>query len=158
MEDYETAIDYNLQALEIYREFDDLSGITYTLLEIGSTYIFMEKYKEAAPYLEEAMEKVPEVRSLQLLSGANQYMYRYHLATKNYEKALKFHERYKLIEDSIYTEYSSQQIADMRTLYETEMKEAEITSLMQEKTIHELQIKKSKNLRTFFIIALLLYQ
>jgi len=156
MEDHETAIEYNRQSLELYREANDISGLVYSLLEVGRAYVFLERYAEAAPYMEEALEKAREINSLQLLSGAYQYLYEYNLAIEDYEDALEYHKLYKWIEDSIYTEYSSQQIADMRTLYETEMREAEIVQLMNENTIHELKIRKSENLKIFFIVALIL--
>jgi adenylate cyclase len=155
-DDYETAIKYNQQALDIYREINDHLGIMYGLLEIGKAYTYLEKYNEAIPYLNEALSNLEDVNSLQLISGTYQYLYEYHLAIKDFEKALEYHQKYNMVEDSIYSENSSQQIADMRTLYETEKKEAEISQLTSEKTIHELQIRKSEYLKVFFIIALIL--
>jgi len=154
--DYETAGEYNQLALEYYRKIDDQIGIVYGLLEIGRGYMFLEKFDEAAPYLEEALVLIEDINSLQLISGTYQYLYEYFLAIKDFKNALKYHELYKTIEDSIYTDYSSQQLAEMMSLHEAEKKEAEITQLTNEKTIHELKIRKSENLKLFFLMALIL--
>ena len=44
----------------------------------------------------------------------------------------------------------------MRTFYETEKKEAAINQLINDKTIHDLKLKKSENMKWFFIVASLL--
>lgn len=154
--DYETAIKYNLQALDIYREINYHIGMIYSLLEIGRTYTYLEKYNEAILFLNEALSKLEDVNSLQLISATYKYLYEYYLTIKDFEKALEYHQKYNIVEDSIYSENSSQQIADMRTLYETEKKEAEISQLTSENTIHELQIRKSEYRKVFFIIALIM--
>ena len=154
--DYENAIMYNQQALEISREIDDMNDMIYNLLEIGKMYFSMSKFDKAAPYLEEARSNIKNIKSLQLKSGIYQYLYEFHLAKKEYEKALNFYVKYIELEDSIYTESSNEQIAQMRTIYETEKKEAEIVQLNNEKTIQELKLRKSENLKLSFIIASIL--
>ena len=57
------------------------------------------------------------------------YTYQFYEKKKDYMEALKYHILYNEIKDSIYTETSSEQMAEMRTQYETEKKEAEIHQL-----------------------------
>jgi len=154
--EYETSLTYSHQALEIYRETNDLNGIIYGLLDVAKAYFLLEEFKEAAPYFEEALKLSENNNSLQLKSGTYMYHYQYYLAQKDFEKALHFYEQYITIKDSIYTETSSEQIAEMRTVYETEKKEAEITRLTNEKTIQNLKLKKSENTKWSFVVASIL--
>lgn len=155
-DDFDRSIEYNRQALAIYRELNEKQGIIYTLLELGHTYTELKNFARANEYLKEALVLVQEQESLQLKSGAYQYMFEYFEETGDFKNALAYHELYKLIEDSIYSVRSSSQIAEMRTLYETEKIQAENTRLLNEQTIRDLQIRKSENLKIFFIIALVL--
>jgi len=154
--DYKKALKYNQQALDMCREIDNMNNIVYNLLEIGKIHFSMSNFDKAAPFLEEAQSMIKNINSLQLKSGVYQYLYEYNLAKKAFKKALNFYIRYIEINDSIYTEDSNDQIAQMRTLYETEKKEAEITQLNNEKIIQDLKLKKSNNLKWSFIVASIL--
>lgn len=153
MDDHHTAIAYNEQALDIYRETNDLYGIIHCILEIGHAYVNLGQTDRAGPYLQEALDHIGEIGSLQMISGIYQYLYIYHEAAGNYKRALEFHEKYTAVEDSIYSDRSGRQIAELQVMYETEKKEAAIAQLTNENIINELCLKKSENLRIFFIIA-----
>lgn len=154
--EYDKALDYDKRALTIYNGIDDLRGAVSITLDIGRIYFLRNQFNEAAPYMNEALAKIDEVNSLQVKSACYQYHYEFHLAQKDYPKALDFYQKYTMVKDSMYTENSSQQIAEMQTLYETEKKEAEIDQLTNEKTIQELKLKKSENMQWFFTVVTLL--
>lgn len=155
-EEYQTGIDYNLQTLELYTSIDDPVGIQYTILDIGRGYTFMGEYEKARSYLQRALDNLDKVQSLQVISTTYEYLYILYEATGDYQQALKYHIQFNQIEDSIYSEYNSQQIAEMRTQFETEKRESEIIQLTNERIIQDLRIKKTENIRTFFIIAFVL--
>ena len=106
--------------------------------------------------MKQAYNHSQAIESLHMKSATYLYMYQFYDTKKDYKEALKYHILYNKIQDSIYTETSSEQIAEMRTQYETEKIEAENIQLTNERTIQDLRIRKSENLRTFFIIALVL--
>ena len=108
---------------------------------------------ESIVFLNEALILSKESNSLTLLSSSYQYLHELFLLQNDHNKALNYHLLHTEIKDSIYSENSSKQIAEMRTLYDTEKKEAEITQLTNEKTIQDLQLKKSENMKLFFIIS-----
>nr|NQU93740.1 tetratricopeptide repeat protein [Bacteroidota bacterium] len=151
--EYETSLQYNRQALVIYEEINDQLGIVHSLLDIGKANFLSGKFEEAAPLLEKALTISKEINSLRLISAAYQYLFEYNQARKDYKQALDYYQLFTDIKDSIYNENSSEQIAQMRTQYETEKKEAAIVQLTNENTIHELQLKKSENTKWFFIVA-----
>jgi len=155
--EHEISLKYHQQALEIYREENYLPGIVINLNHIGQAYfLHLNQPEKAAPYLEEALLVAENLNSLQIISDTYQNLYQYHRARNDFEKALEFYQLYTTTKDSMYTETSSEQIAQMRTLYETEKKEAAINQLTNEKTIQDLQLRKSENLKWSFIVLSLL--
>ena len=155
-EEYEVSIIYNRRALEIYREINEPFGVIYTLLEIGKAKFELRKFDEADPFLKEALAMAEDNNSLRLKKGTFLYLYQYYLEKKNFEQALEFFERFIKVKDSLFSENSSDQIAQMRTLYETEKKEAAINQLTSEKTIQDLKLKDTENMIWFFTVALFL--
>lgn len=151
--EFNKALVYNQQALDMCREIDDMNGTVYNLLDIGKIHFTMSNFDKAAPYLDEAQSMLKNINSLQLKSGIYQYLYEYNLAKKDFKKALNLYVKYIEINDSIYTENSNEQIAQMRILYETEKREAEIAQLNNEKTIQDLKLRKSDNLKWSFVGA-----
>ena len=151
--DFEISMDYNRKALEIHREMNNTRGIIYNLLDLGRTNSVIGKSHKSELYFEEALALTENVNSLYIKSGAYRILYEYHYDKKNFEKALDFYQKYTTVQDSMYSEQSSEQIAEMKTRFETEKKEADILSLTNEKTIQELQLKKTNDLKWFFIAA-----
>lgn len=152
----ETALSYYKQGLGINREINEIIGMIHNLLDIGKANTTLKRYNAALAPIEEALEKSKEINSMSLQRSSYQYLYDYYMAKREFEQALFYHEQYDLLSDSIYSVNSSLQIAEMRTLYETEKKEAEITQLNSEKTIHELHLNKLENRNLFFLIAVIL--
>jgi len=154
--DYETALKYSQEALGIVRALNDERGIIFALLDSGKASYLLGKNTDALNYLNEALERAKESNTLKLIQGSYEYLHDYYLAQNNHKKALENYVLYAKYKDSIFNEESSKQIAEMRTQYDTEKKEAEIVQLTNEKTIQDLKLKKSENTKLFFIIASLL--
>jgi len=154
--EFQTSIDYNNQALEIYQDLNDSRGSVHSLLDIAKAYANLEQFEIAEKNLEQAYAHSQSVESLHIKSATYLYMYQFYNTKKDYREALRYHIMYNKIEDSIYSETSSEQMAEMRTQYETEKKEAEIHQLTNEKTINDLQLKKSENQRLFFLLSAIL--
>jgi adenylate cyclase len=154
--EYETSLLYRRQALEISREVNDPNGLVYSLLDLGKTLLLLEKFDDASLYLNEALSLCESTNSFELQSGTYLFMHEFYLAKQDYKQALEFYELHTIAKDSMYNENSSRQIAQMKTLYDTEQKEAAITQLTNEKIIQSLELNKSENLKWFFIIAFFL--
>lgn len=154
--EHETSLPFRKQALEVAREVNNPSGLIHSLLDLGKNLFLLERFDDAAPYLDEALSLSESTNSFQLQSGTYLYLYQFYLAKQDNKRALEFYLLHTAIRDSIYNENSSRQIAQMKTLYDTEQKEAAITRLTNEKTIQSLELNKSENLKWFFIVAFFL--
>jgi hypothetical protein len=76
----------------------------------------------------------------------------------NYPSAIKHYQRYKLLQDSLFNETKSRQIASLDVLHETErkekdiqLKEQSIKALTKERLLQEEQIKKDELIRNVII-------
>ena len=154
--EFHTSIDYNNRALKIYQDLNDSRGIVHSSLDIAKAYANLDQFDVAEDYLDQAHTHSKSVKSLHIKSSAYLYTYQFYEKKGDYREALKYHILYNEIKDSIYTETSSQQMAEMRTQYETEKKEVEIHQLTNEKTIRDLQLRKSENQRIFYLLAAIL--
>ena len=86
MGNFQKAIDYTLQGLEVRKKTDDIPGVIYSLLNLGNMYLDAEQ-------LESALKLFKECESFSLEHGLTPYNYlliqiaRTFLLLKQYEKA-----------------------------------------------------------------------
>ena len=108
-------------------------------VELGNLYIDMKAPQKAILYLDEALKIADSVNSVDYLMSV------YHLRSQSYEllgntllalEDLKKHQVYK---DSIFSSKKIQQIEELKTIYETEKKEAALA--LQEEEINTLNEK-----------------
>ena len=71
-------------------------------------------------------------------------------------QALAYHQQYADLQASILNETTTQQIAQMQTLYETQQKERAIETLQQQRNLQEIRANQEKNLRYSIIIVTIL--
>ena len=75
---------------------------------------------------------------------------------KNYQNALEYHERYQALNDSIFNEKNSKQMAELQARYDSEKKDKEIQLLKKNEVIQQLDLKQQKVLTYSFIFISLL--
>lgn len=127
--DFEGAIKQYQLALDMSLQMNERMGIALYKANIGGAYNQLKKHAQAVPYFEEAkliaeQEKLGRVR-LQCYDGlavAASYL-------GDGEKAEHYIGLFKELKDSLYNADRSEQLADMRTFYETEKKEKENEAL-----------------------------
>lgn len=101
--DYDKALDYYENALEIFMEIDDKSDMANTLNSIGGLYHYRDQYEDALKYYEKAYEIFRETGDKQgkgkSLNGIGSSYYELSL----YNEALNYHEQaleiFKKIDD-----------------------------------------------------------
>jgi len=120
------------ESIEISRREDVKLGLTAGLQEMANLLIEQGNYSQALPYIEEVIETAREIGALPALSDAlktrSVILSRLNLHQRAYEDYAEYH----LLTDSIYDLRKNQQIEELKTIYETEQKEAEIALQKQE--------------------------
>lgn len=148
----ELALQYYLKCLENDKQVNDSYGITLSLLNIGESYKQMKLYDKSLSYLLQAKNICLENDAKPLLKDSYRSIADCYQNMHRYDSAYKYIERYSLLKDSLLSEESTQQIAEMQTRFETEKKDLQIA-----KQNAELQVSKSdaqrKNTINYLLLA-----
>jgi signal transduction histidine kinase/Tfp pilus assembly protein PilF len=152
------ALEYQKQALSIQQKTGNTEGEIIAYISLSKTYINIKKYKDAAENLEKAAVKAANFNTKMLLDIYEEESGLYEKMGK-YNEAYNTYRRYKELNDSLFNENSSLQIAELQTKYETEKKDKEISLLLRDKKISDLNRNEEILIRNILlggIIALLL--
>lgn len=153
---YSKALEYFLKAYKLNSELDDKKAQASTLTLIGDIYYVQENYSNALENYLKSAEIAMELGIKDMLKENYQAISDVYQAMGNYEKAYEYQKQYSDIKDSIYSEESINQIADMQTKYETEKQEEEINLLKKETELQDLKINKGYLLIGFIVGILVL--
>ncbi|MEA2096361.1 MAG: tetratricopeptide repeat-containing sensor histidine kinase [Candidatus Cloacimonadota bacterium] len=152
LNNFSMSLEYYLEALKLKEEIGDIWGISNTSLNIGQIYVKLKNYKKAFIYINNALEIADKIESKHLQKNSYNNFSELYTAREDYQKALEYYKLYTEVKDSIFTEESSEKIAEMQTKYETEKKEKENEILKKDNDIQKLEINKQQNLRNSFIV------
>lgn len=156
LNNFNKSLEYYLEALQIKEEIGDKWGISNTSLNIGMIYVELLNYDKAFQYLNNALNLAEKIESRHLLKDSYIKFSELYTAKEDYKKVLEYYKLYTEEKDSIFTEESSEKIAEMQTKYETEKKEKENEILKKDNDIQKLEINKQQNLRNSFIVISIL--
>ncbi len=152
LNNFNESLEYYLEALKIKEEIGDKWGISNISLNIGMIYVKLQNYNQAFLYLKNGLTLAETIESRHLLKDSYINFSELYTAKEDYRKALEYYKLYTEEKDSIFTEESSEKIAEMQTKYETEKKEKENEILKKDNDIQKLEINKQQNLRNSFIV------
>jgi len=126
------ALGYIQKSLDYYRKADDPEGILGALYTLGKTYYILKDYSKSIEAYKES-EKMALERNL---TGGIQYLYEAlampYYDMQDYRNAYDCYIKYMTIRDSVYNSEKSQQILELETRYESELKQKEIMRLTAE--------------------------
>nr|WP_308992433.1 histidine kinase dimerization/phosphoacceptor domain -containing protein [Mariniflexile sp. KMM 9835] len=140
--------------------------VSLAYLKIGTFYVEQEYYTKAKVLLLKSLEFPAGTSSVSNKVKANLMLFKTDSALGNYKSAIKYYQRYKELNDSIFNETKSRQIEELQIQYETVKKEHDIQSLKNENLIQNSKLAKTTILKNFvfgglilfFIVSLLLYR
>jgi len=123
---YSDALDYYQKSLTISEEYKDQEMISNRYHDIGSVYLSMNRVDLAQQLFEESLaiaQSIGAKENVKLCYNSLSDLF----ATKgDYKTALQYRNLSVQINDSIYSEATHKQIAELQTRYETEQKEQQI--------------------------------
>lgn len=131
------------KSLEIHKNIENKNGVATTLFKIGIIYNLIKQPRTAITYLTEAINIYKEIGAKDMLKEAHFERSNSYELLENYKKTLFDYEEFNIITGELYTEAKSQQIEELKTIYETEKKEQQI--LLQDKEINILNQKADIN-------------
>jgi len=155
--DYTSAMDYHIRSLNIREEIGDKEGIATSLTSIGSIYNAQGEFAKAIAYNTRALTIAQEVGAALETRGAANMLYEAYKAIGRHKPALEMYELYITMRDSIDSEENQKEVIRQEYKYAYE-KEALADSLVfaKKEAIKDWQLKKSDNIKLFFIFASIL--
>lgn len=144
LKEYSKAKNYLQQAYEIYRNLGYKKSISMNLNQLASVSIQSKNEEEAIEFLEQSLDIAKSIGAKDNMSDSYQLLSLAYKSKRDYQKSLLNYEAYKTINDSIFNKTKSQQIEELRAIYDTEKKEQQIA--LQENEISLLG-QKEKNSR-----------
>ncbi|NPA44948.1 MAG: AraC family transcriptional regulator [Chlorobi bacterium] len=145
-----------LKALDIFQQTGYSKGVYNCKINLSHLYSLIKNHKKAIKYGLEALN-MKEDKSLKNLAEGYYILSENYFDMKNYSLAYHYLKKYTEINDTIFNLEKNRQINDLRTKYETDKKEAQITILKQKAEIQALELEKKQerieNITLFFIIV-----
>ncbi len=122
---------YYLKALRIKKKLGDNYQVAYISNNLGAICKDMKRYDEALRFLNNADSLMKNRSNFLILRQNAKITSALYSDMHDFEKALQYYKRYTAYKDSILNEKTEQQIAMLKTKYETQKKEAQIQKQAQ---------------------------
>ncbi len=138
---YEEAIEYYQKIIASSEKTKDMTSMGLYLQNIGTALSRSKQYDKALPYFEKAEAQ----KNLLLSEKIEIYKHRVELdsAVGNYKSAFQYHYKQRILEDSILNIKKNSQISELKTKYETEKKEQQISILNTQNQLKGVELEKS---------------
>ncbi|MBI9064742.1 MAG: tetratricopeptide repeat-containing sensor histidine kinase [Marinilabiliaceae bacterium] len=154
--EYELAHQCFQKSLDIKQKIGMKAGIAHTLTNMGSLHQLQEHYKEAIKAFKKAEKISVSILSLKEQLRVCQGLYEcYKLAGKT-SLALTYLEQYSDLNEQLFNEENSRQIANLEIEYQTEQKEKENDLLRQQIDLNQSKIKYQLIIGLILCAALLI--
>ncbi len=156
LKNYDQALKCFNEAIVIKLEMGDIGGLAHSYNNLGDLYLDMKLYDKSTEYNLKSIEEAKKTNNIGILQNAYLSLSEVNEAKHNFEQAYVYHKLYLNYKDSLFTTEKSQQIAELSTKYETEIKDKEIVKKNAEIKIKETEAKQKETQRNAFIVGFLL--
>lgn len=141
------------QALKTKTSLEDGPGIASVLGNLAHIYAKTGRQAQAITSLLESNQLAEKAGRKDYLINNNQLLSEIYTSRRDFENALKHHNAFAALKDSVDSEAYSKQLSELQIQYETTKKEQQLTALNQENTIQKLSISRRNTIIS--IIAVL---
>jgi signal transduction histidine kinase len=145
---------YYNESIGIAREIHSDEALVKSLLGLTDLYIRMQQPRRAMAPLAEVRAAADRSDAMPWMEKVYLYSSRLDSARGDYRSAYQWFKKYSHLNDSLFNERKSQQVAQMQELYESEKKDKEITLLSEAKKMEELKLSSN---RTLLIISIIFF-
>ena len=151
---YEDALKNHLSAIKIGEQIGGKYVLSLVMKNAGLDYGALNQHSKAIAYLMKAIQLAAEIKAKSVREESYQALSGIYEHQGDFNNALKYHKLYAFLKDSIYNEARSMQMAEMKTKYETERKDDEISLLNKENAMKDAEMKRQKLVKNVFIAGL----
>jgi two-component sensor histidine kinase/tetratricopeptide (TPR) repeat protein len=118
---------------------------------MGNFYLVTRQYGKARYYLDEALRLNTFKVTMKYTADIHLLLFRVDSAQGRYREAIAHHQRYKSLNDSIFNEKQSKQIASLQIQYKTREKEQNIALLTKQNEIQQARLKQQDFLQQVIV-------
>jgi serine phosphatase RsbU (regulator of sigma subunit) len=152
--DYSKALLYMNKALKLHEKNDDVKSLSNIHQELSKLYYLQNNFTQALSYGKEAVKYANLSKSKNEILNANKNLATILYHNRNYQLAYRHLDIAFGVNDTIFSETSSKQIAEMQTKYDTEKKEAENNLLLAEKELDKVELDKKSTQQKMLAVGL----
>lgn len=134
---------YN-ECIAVEKKLQDRSGLIGSYEMVAALLKEREKYENAMNYLDSAYNIARRIGATDNIKDIYYQRYEIYKLLNDPQQALRWHEKYFELHDSIFNATKNKQLSEMQAKYESAQKERIINSLSQEKQVQELKLKKQQ--------------
>jgi signal transduction histidine kinase/Tfp pilus assembly protein PilF len=142
--EYNKSLEYYRKTLEIHESRGDLLHVATNRINLGQVYADLGEYQRSLSELYSVLDLAKQLGSKRLLMDCYEQLSKTHEELGHFESSLFYLKNYAAYRDSIYNEESSRQIAEFKTLFDTEKKEKENIMLAAEKHALDAKVKRQR--------------
>jgi tetratricopeptide (TPR) repeat protein len=156
MGEIDSSIMYHRYSLELSEELSNSMGIAEEYLSLARLYMEIDKHDSVLVLANKALEKAAEYDFPLLQSEVLKFMADYYSSRSDFEQAFSVLQDYYVIQDSISSADVKNNIAELETRYQTQVKEQQIELLTFENELSGQRLRISILSGAILIILLLL--
>ncbi len=136
LKNYKLAVDYYLQAYTLGKKINNKRGLSFPLNGLARVYRKQGQYHKAIAYAQEGLVYANHLKNLAEQKELYHTLYETYRQKGGFDTALFYHEKFELLEDTLFSVEKSQIINNLETKAEMALKDA---ALSQEKESKEFQ-------------------
>ena len=141
---------YYLEAVEWFNQSgSDFEMSQKVQVDVGEFYLKRNNYKKAGLFLRKALSYSPVKNSLSTIKDVHFMLFKVDSTEGNYTSAINHFRQHKILNDSIFNETKSRQLAELEVRYATAQKEQQI-----QRQQHELE--KGETMRNSILAGAIL--
>ena len=146
MDDLEGAIPHFREAIGLFERVDIPVGVSYTELNLGSTYLELERYEEAEIHLRRSKEIASQYGFDDIVQLVYEGLTVVYTARGDARMVGAMIDSMKIIRDTLYNREKTQLLVEANTKFATKEKEAQIAQ-------QELELERQARLRNGIILG-----
>ncbi|CCH53572.1 signal transduction histidine kinase [Fibrisoma limi BUZ 3] len=148
---------YYLETLDWYAKNKmDFEASQQAEIDIGGFYVQQKNFRKAAVHLTKALSFYPQKNSLSTIKDLHFLLFKVDSAQGNYLSAMRHFRQHKALNDSLFNETKSKQIASLQIRYDTRKKEQDIALLTKQSELQQSELKYAQASRNYIIAGTIL--
>jgi signal transduction histidine kinase len=153
MNNQEVAMSFYTQALTNLPPTTAPGYLADLLHSLATAHDSIGNHEQATNYLLQAVPLARQASALTQLSSIYQSLANHYQRDNQYKLSLEALRHYAALQDSVFAEQRSAQVAELQTRYETEKKEREIQLLTKDRQIQASQLRRQQLWRNVLLVG-----